>query len=80
MPVPSGLVRISRSPGWRAGDGEDSPGMDRSRDGEAGLDFLVLDAVPADDGDAGLGHFVQPAAEDVAKNVAGKAAGGKADD
>ena len=52
-----------------AGVGDDPVGMDQSGDGEAGLDLVVVDAVAADDGHAGLGHFVHAAAENLLQDL-----------
>ena len=74
MPVPSGLLRMRQSPGG-AGVGHDPLGMHQSGDGEAGLDFRVLDAVSAEHGHARLGHFVHAAAEDLPQGLVGRGVG-----
>ena len=51
--------------GLRGRIGGNPPGIDQAGDGEARLDLVLLDAMAADDRHAGLGHFVQPAAEDL---------------
>ena len=80
MPVPSGLVNTSRSPGRAAALVAIRRGSTSAGDGEARLDLVVLDAMAADDGHAGLGHFVQSAAEDLAEDLVGEFSRGKADD
>ena len=66
IPVPSGLVKHEPVARLCGGVGDDPPRIDQARDREARLDLVVLDAVPADDRHAGLGHLVQAAAEDLA--------------
>ena len=70
MPVPSGLVRNSTSPGARAGVRQDARRVDRAGHRVAELDFGVLHGVAAEQRDAGLAQLVEAAAENVADRVA----------
>ena len=65
MPVPSGLVRIKRSPGLRAGVGQDAFRIDGARHGVAEFDLAILNRVAAEQRDAGFAQLVEAAAEDL---------------
>ena len=56
------------SPGLRAGVRDDPVGMDLAEDDEAVLRLGVVDGVPADDEDAGVGRLVGAAAQDLAED------------
>ena len=64
-PVPMRLVKTSASPGTRAGVGLDARGMNGAGDRVAELDLVVVDAVAAEDGAAGLVHLLGAALEDL---------------
>ena len=61
MPVPSGLVSTSRSPGCAVALVIWAPGRDDARDGHTVLGLGVVDGVAPDDGHAGQpGHLGAP--------------------
>ena len=63
MPVPSGFVSTSRSPGARLGVGEHLLRRDQSGDGESVDRLRVANGVSADDGAADFARFLDAAAE-----------------
>ena len=76
IPVPSGLVRISASPG-RAPALASIARIDLAGDGVAELDLLVLHGVAAEQRHAGLAAAVEPAGERSAPSTSRSASLGK---
>jgi len=69
IPVPSGLVRISRSPGCAPPIEQNLFGVDGAGHGEAVFQFVVLDAVGRrSEGRPGLPHLVKAPLEDLAED------------
>jgi len=67
--VPSGLVNTSTSPAsvfQRVGDF----GIDQAGDGKAEFNFVVLDAVPADERDASLFKNIHPRGQHLIHHLA----------
>ena len=80
MPRPSGLVRISTSPGLRLVVRQDAVRRDLADDGEAEDRLFRFDRVPADDGDAGFGRLVGRALENFDQHFGRQQSVGKTDD
>ena len=78
MPVPSGLVSSSRSPGRAPRVVTRRAGIDQPGHRQADLRLLVLDAVAADDHRPGLDNLLRAAAQDLHQDRAVQA-GRKAD-
>ena len=80
MPVPRGLVRMSRSPGPGPALGEDAVGMHHPGDRQAVFHLRIFDAVAAHQQGPGLVHLVQPAPEHRLEDVGADGLQGKAGD
>ena len=65
MPVPSGFVRTSRSPGARLRIGQDFFGRDDTGHGHAIDRLRVANGVPADDDTIGFLRFLDAAAQNL---------------